>query len=141
MAKNKVYGFNEDGFRRVVKATQSVLRTPTVGSQRRRQNAIIGGGGSSGSNIVVFTVDSYDYQSGVALCRIEYRPYGVGQVINEIPEYEQVEVYDPAGCYFNEPEADLVGRWGTAIYMTPTASTDPYRFPIWVVVGLCCPEA
>lgn len=90
---------------------------------------------------VVFTIDSYDYEQGVALCTIEYRPYGMDSVTNEIAGYEQIEVQDPAGCYFNEAEADLIGRWGTAIYMTPSASADPYRLPIWVVVGLCCPAA
>ncbi len=98
-------------------------------------------GCSGETEIVVFTIDSYDYEQGVALCTIEYRPYNVDSVTNEIAGYGQVEVYDPAGCYFNEAEADLIGRWGTAVYMTPSASTDPYRLPIWVVIGLCCPAA
>lgn len=41
MAAPKVYGFDEAGFRRVVEATQRVLKTPTVGSQRRRQAPVI----------------------------------------------------------------------------------------------------
>ncbi|WLD13123.1 hypothetical protein [Planctellipticum variicoloris] len=37
----KVFGFNEAGYRRVVEATQKVLKTPTVGSQRRRQPPVV----------------------------------------------------------------------------------------------------
>lgn len=53
MATKKVYGFNEDGFRRVVEATRRVLGTPTKGSQQRRQPPVglgDGGGGCDSRN-------------------------------------------------------------------------------------------
>ena len=43
MAKQRVYGFDEDGFRRVQEATRIVLRTPRTGAQRRRQVPVLGG--------------------------------------------------------------------------------------------------
>lgn len=46
MAATKVWGFNEEGFNRVLEATRRVLRTPTAGSRRRRQTPVIGGGGA-----------------------------------------------------------------------------------------------
>lgn len=46
MAATKVWGFNEEGFNRVLEATRRVLRTPTTGSKRRRQPPVIGGGGA-----------------------------------------------------------------------------------------------
>jgi len=139
MAATKVWGFNEEGFNRVVEATRIVLRTPTTGTKRRRQSPVLGGGPQT--QFAVFTIDSYDYEAGLALCTVEYRPYGVNALTNEIAGYEQIEVQDPAGCFFNEAEADLIGRWGTAVYMTPSLSADPFRLPIWVVIGLCCPAA
>jgi hypothetical protein len=39
---SKVYGFNEEGYRRVVDATRRVLKTPRVGAQRRRLWPVIG---------------------------------------------------------------------------------------------------
>lgn len=48
MAAVKVWGFNEDGFNRVVEATRIVLRTPTTGARRRRQPPVISSGGGGG---------------------------------------------------------------------------------------------
>lgn len=134
----KIFTFDEAGMRTTIKGVRKAL-----GMQGRPIPQLRGprDGLAPQTEIVVFTIDSYDYEQGVALCTIEYRPYGMDSVTNEIAGYEQIEVQDPAGCYFNEAEADLIGRWGTAIYMTPSASADPYRLPIWVVVGLCCPAA
>ena len=140
MADPIINTFSLSWMRRIMDVVRYVEMNIIGSSSGRRRRPIVSDGGAQ-TEIVVFTVDSYDYQSGVALCTIEYRPYNVGSVTNEIPGYGQIEVQDPAGCYFNEAEADLVGRWGTAVYMTPSESTDPYRFPIWVVTGLCCPEA
>lgn len=39
-----LYGFNEEGFRRVREAVRRVLGSPITGAQRRRQVPIIGGG-------------------------------------------------------------------------------------------------
>lgn len=98
------------------------------------------GGAGSGTQTAIFTIDSYDYVSGIAICNIEYRPNGVAIVSGE-SQYATIEVIDPAGCYFNEDEADLIGRWGTASYMQPIRDIDQYQSAVWVVIGLCCPEA
>lgn len=45
MAATKVWGFNEEGFNRVLEATRRVLRTPTTGTKRRRQPPVLGGSG------------------------------------------------------------------------------------------------
>lgn len=45
----KVFGFNEAGFRRVVEATRRTLASPTRGSQRRRQPPVLSGGGGCSS--------------------------------------------------------------------------------------------
>jgi hypothetical protein len=45
MAKSKVYGFSEEGFRRVREATNRVLGTPQSGTKRRRQPPVITGDG------------------------------------------------------------------------------------------------
>lgn len=46
----KVYGFDEEGFRRVRKATRRVLGSPRKGAQQRRQPAIVGGKGCEDRN-------------------------------------------------------------------------------------------
>jgi len=121
VANKKVYGFNEEGFGRVVEATRIVLRTPVADSRRRRQPPVLSGASGSGGKVVVFSIDSYDDASGIAVCAIEYRPYG-DSTVNGESQYGTIDVIDPAGCFFNEDEADLIGRWGTAAYMTPTAA-------------------
>lgn len=50
MAKEKVYGFDEQGFRRVRDAVRRVLGSPRTGSQRRRQPPIVGDGGCASRN-------------------------------------------------------------------------------------------
>lgn len=84
---------------------------------------------------VHFSIDSYDDGTGVATCNVEYRPCGIEVVIGEA--YGQIEVIDPAGCYFDEDAYDLVGRWGHADLMV--ADGDSYNECVWVVSGLCCP--
>lgn len=56
MADKKVWGFNQDGFNRVVEATKRVFRTPTTGARMRRQSPIIGGsgGGCDSQNAIWF---------------------------------------------------------------------------------------
>lgn len=117
---------------------QVLGRLPDVG--RRTRRVYSGGNGRVGCEIVIFSIDSYDDASGIAVCTIEYRPYGIDPV-NDESEYGTIDVIDPAGCFFNEDEADLIGRWGTASYMTPTAANDEYQAAVWVVIGLCCPAA
>jgi hypothetical protein len=39
----KVYGFNEDGYKRVVAAVRSLRSTPRTGARRRRQSPVLSG--------------------------------------------------------------------------------------------------
>lgn len=137
MAKSKIYGFNEDGFRRVVEATRRVLKTPSVGSQRRRQPPVLSGGIST--EVVMFVIDSYDYATGVAVCMVEYGT-SAGAATNEASD-GTIEVIDPMGCNFNESAGELAGRFGFAAYLYPREHVDSSRTPQWVCLGLCCPDA
>jgi len=64
------------------------------------------------------------------------------EVAGEIPR-----IYDMAGCYLNEPDADLIGRIGYAKYMQDeqfiTEAIEPGG-PVpdeaWEVTALCCPS-
>lgn len=85
---------------------------------------------------VHFVIDDVD-QYGTATVTITYRPCGVSKAPKE--QSGKLSVIDPAGCYFNEPPADLIGRYGHADYMK---SAD-YGAGVceWIVSGLCCPGA
>lgn len=128
--------------RRVFDATRAYEKTGASQRGRGTRPPQPGGvsAGGSGGKVVVFTIDSFDDTTGIAVCTIEYRPYG-DSMVNGESQYGTIDVIDPAGCFFNEAEADLIGRWGTASYMMPTAANDPYLAAVWVVIGLCCPAA
>ena len=55
-----------------------------------------------------------------------------------------IEICDPRACFLNEPNVDLTGRQGTAVYRQGVGSDDICRtgyepFPgVWEVDGLCC---
>lgn len=51
------------------------------------------------------------------------------------PPLGVVEIFDSAGCYFDEPADELFGRIGYAHYLLPR---DSYGEPRWVVTSLCC---
>lgn len=129
---------SQGAFRRLVNAAKRVEKMPQNERGRgRRWPPGDDGGGDGGPQRVHFSIDSYDSGTGIAICTVEYRPFGVGVVYGEVDG--KVDVEDPAGCYFNEEEYDLVGRWGHADYMTQNG--DSYSEGVWVVSGLCCPEA
>lgn len=113
----KVYGFDEAGFRRVVAATQQVLRTPTKGSQRTARQPVLSGGGG-GAQIIRFTVTSVSCP-GVA---------AVGTVTavmcsgSEASVGDSVDLTDPLG-YLVGPTALLIGHTGFAVSMH---EPDPY---------------
>jgi hypothetical protein len=53
-----------------------------------------------------------------------------------------IEIYDPNGCYFNEPSNFFPGRQGWARYMEAIFPAPPddllYDAPQWEVFALCC---
>lgn len=93
----------------------------------------------SSTEVVVFTIESYDETEGVAVCAVQWA-VTAGAVSDESP-YGTIEVIDPMGCNFNEEESALIGRWGHATYLYPREHIDPYQEPRWVCLGLCCPDA
>jgi hypothetical protein len=90
---------------------------------------------SFGPQSILFTIDSYTLATGIAICTVKWRSYGMTEVSDEVNG--KVDVKDPAGCYFDEDAADLVGRWGVANYMVLDGDTE--HTGVWVVVALCCP--
>jgi hypothetical protein len=111
-----------------------------------------------GTHIVVFSIDSYTAETaaeegypgeqGVAICTPRYLTCG-GSIPGK-DDYDQISVYDPMGCLFNEEEEDLVGRWGYAAWMKPTDEEAERIGEIdyggkgacrWVALGLCCPDS
>jgi hypothetical protein len=99
---------------------------------------------SSGAcDMIRFTIVSVDPSTRTALVAINARPNGCGQ--NDLPGTSLggtvAEVYDPAGCFFNEPPEQLFARQGWARYMMPDAASLPYPYPPvpeWEVFSLCC---
>ena len=96
-------------------------------------------------DMIRFQVLSADSTTRSALVQILGRPYGCGQ--NDLPGTDLggtvAEVCDPAGCFFNEPDDQLIGRQGWARYIQPLTSTpcQPYQYnlvPEWEVFSLCC---
>lgn len=108
-----------------------------------------GGGGSTGKSCgdVRFQILVADTLTRTALCVITARPYGcsVSDIPGTIMEGQAIEVCDPSGCYFNEPNPPLVGREGWAKYMMPIGGSSwcqpnpVYGMqPEWEVYALCC---
>lgn len=70
---SRVYGFNEEGFRRVREATNRVLGTPRTGSQRRRQPPVL-----SGPTKAVIVKPIEDIEPGnVGRCDVYAGPLGL----------------------------------------------------------------
>ena len=86
---------------------------------------------------IEFTIDSVtgSTPNKVALVTIRSRPCGSSVVPEEA--VGKVYVHDPSGCFFDEANAALVGRWGGAQYMDPEPpGGDDCE---WRVTWLCCP--
>jgi hypothetical protein len=95
-------------------------------------------GGDSGGYMVLFSVISYDAAYGSALCQILYR-FCSQPLVPDEDDDEQITIYDPMACMFDEAAADLVGRKGWAAYMKPTEDVDADQVCVWAVFSLCCP--
>ena len=107
---------------------------------------LVGSGGGTSCTRVRFQVIVADAVTRTALCAIVSRPYGCG--VNDIPDTvlngEVVEICDPAGCFFNDPNDLLSGREGWAEYMMPVSGSTFCQDGNYVLVGewqvysLCC---
>lgn len=137
--RQESYGFPLSEAMRIAAATKAVERMsrPEHSKPRRYPIPEEGGATLNGTERAVFTIDSYDADTGIAICTVKYRPYGVSVLSGEVDG--KIDVEDPKGCAFDEEAADLVGRWGDADYMT--AVGDSYGEGVWVCSGLCCPPA
>lgn len=101
------------------------------------------GGSNSNCDMVRFQVVSSDPTTRTALGEILSRPVGCSDVPESTLAGTVIEICDPSGCYFNEPNVTLTGRQGWAKYMMPTQENicQPdinYLVPQWEVFALCC---
>lgn len=113
--------------------------------------------GSSQCHTARFRVLSVDEDTRVALCELLAVPAGCSDVPGSSlvdPFGTVLEVCDPSGCFFNEPEDEIFGRMGGAHYMLPlfettcqpagsgsgsgTGTSGDDFVPQWEVVWLCC---
>ena len=111
------------------------------------------GGGSSGGLSLMFQIVSSDPSIRTAIAQIEMRTF-TGEAYGSSVSDTVVTIYDPAGCYLNEPNVDLTGRFGYAdLFLTGSLATASTGYgglawwasgegpsKIWVVRNLCCPQ-
>lgn len=104
----------------------------TVGLMRSGEWRPLGSGG--GAAIVRFTVTTAD-------CDVDPK----SAVVNvdaivcsgaSVAVDDSITVYDKAGCFLNQPEADLAGRVGFAVKLDDTAASGECD---WEVFQMCCP--
>jgi len=88
------------------------------------------------TEIIEFTIDSVAGTMGskVATVTIKSRPCLMLAVSEEVDG--KVDVYDPSLCWFEESNANLVGRWGWAGYQDPDPPGGDCQ---WRCFALCCP--
>jgi hypothetical protein len=104
----------------------------------------VGGGGGVITN-VRFQIVSSDPTTFTGLAEVLAWDYGF--TLTQVPALilgSVIEICDPRACFLNEPNVDLTGRQGTAVYRQGVGSDDICRagyapFPgVWEVDGLCC---
>jgi hypothetical protein len=133
---------------------EQVKRTVRESIRRERSNTgrtgrwhKKGGGSGTGAKIIDFQIISADPSIREALVQIEQRTVE-GTVYGSTLGDTVVYVYDTKGCFLNEPNVDLTGRFGTAgLYLVDDAAialhfADDYTPPTWYwnVINLCCPQ-
>ncbi len=123
-----------------------ILWSPGVTGEQECVVLLGSTGSSSSCHEVRFQVVSADPSTRTALGEILSVPAGC--VACDLPETTLgctvIDICDPAGCFFNEPNEQLTGRQGWARYMMPITENicqpDPnYLVPQWEVFSLCCP--
>ena len=94
---------------------------------------------------VRFQIVSSDPTTFTGLAEVLAWDYGF--TLEQVPALilgSVIEICDPRACFLNEPNVDLTGRQGTAVYRQGVGSDDICRtgyapFPgVWEVDGLCC---
>lgn len=94
---------------------------------------------------VRFEIVSSDPTTFTGLAEVLAWDYGF--TLEQVPALilgSVIEICDPRACFLNEPNVDLTGRQGTAVYRQGVGSDEICRagyepFPgVWEVDGLCC---
>ena len=137
--------FNADAMeeiRKTVRESQRGVRS--TGSHQGRWHKKGGGGGTE--MIIQFRITSSDFCDS---CTVKGRVLAipVGASIASLPDIDtydndSVTIYDKSGCFFNEPEEDLLNRIGFAHRLNfledgPCANT---LGELWAVTSLCCDD-
>lgn len=92
---------------------------------------------------VRFQIVSADPTTRTALGEVMARPVGCTDVPESMLGGTVIDICDPQGCFFNEPNEALTDRQGWARYMQPVTENicQPdlnYLVPQWEVFSLCC---
>lgn len=132
-----VYGFNEDGFRRVKEATRRILGTPSTGTQRRRQPPVLSGGGGT-AQLIRFRIVTAD-NCGTCTATAEVISVMGGGTVTGEDSYGIVTIYDRSGCHLNDVVELLEGRIGYAAYMVAREDGPCPGLPSsgWEIISLC----
>ena len=93
---------------------------------------------------VRFQIVSSDPTTFTGLAEVLAWDYGF--TLTQVPALilgSVIEICDPRACFLNEPNVDLTGRQGTAVYrqgvLDDICRTGYEPFPgVWEVDGLCC---
>lgn len=101
-------------------------------------------------DIIRFVVLTQDPGTRSVLAQVTAVPNGCD--VEELPEVDgsvvggifigHIEICDPIGCFFTEPDPELIGRHGWAKYMLPVEPNvcqpdQNYLVPMWEVFSLC----
>ena len=131
---------------------EQVKRTVRESIRRERNNTGKAGrwhkkGGSGGTEMIIqFRIISSDFcDSCTVKARVIALPIGVAY--SSLPDADpysndELTIYDKSGCFFNEPEEDLLNRFGFAHRLNfledgPCANTVG---ELWAVTSLCCDD-
>ena len=137
MADERTYGFNKDDAEALV---QSISNGEDWFPEIKPR-----GGGRSVVTSVRFEIVSSDPTTLTGLATLLAWNYGFTQ--SQIPAAilgnTVIEICDPKGCFLNEPNVDLTGRQGTAVYRQGLPGEfcrlgyAPFD-GVWEVETLCC---
>jgi hypothetical protein len=132
-----------------VKATEQIAKTVREVSRqmmnpRGQRGRWQGGKLSSVITNVRFQIVSSDPTTFTGLAEVLAWDYGF--TLEQVPDLilgSVIEICDPRACFLNEPNVDLTGRQGTAVYrqgvLDDICRTGYAPFPgVWEVDGLCC---
>lgn len=136
MADDRTYGFSRDD-------AGALIQSISNGEGWYPEIKPRGGSGGVITN-VRFQIVSSDPTTFTGLAEVLAWDYGF--TLEQVPDLilgSVIEICDPRACFLNEPNVDLTGRQGTAVYrqgsLDDICRTGYAPFPgVWEVDGLCC---